>query len=56
MSQTYHDNIPIDKNAFIAFLMELLLEYNIVNKDKMGDDEKKELRAGLIQELYGKKG
>jgi hypothetical protein len=54
LSKTYHDNIPMDKNAFIKFLTELLMEFDLVNKEAMTEDQKKELQTGLQKELYGK--
>lgn len=54
LSKTYHDNIPIDKHAFIAFLTEVLIEFDLVNKDSLTEDQKKELQTGLQKELYGK--
>jgi len=54
LSKTYHDNIPIDKNSFLSFLVELLITYSVVNKDKMDDNSKNEFRQSLSQEIYGK--
>lgn len=54
LSKTYHDNIPIDKKAFINFLTEVLIEFNLVNKDNLTEEQKKELQLGLQKELYGK--
>lgn len=54
LSKTYHDNIPIDKTAFIKFLIQILMEFGLVNKETMTEDQKKELQLGLQKELYGK--
>jgi hypothetical protein len=54
LSKTYHDNIPMDKAAFIRFLSQLLMEFGLVNKETMTEDQKKELQTGLEKELYGK--
>lgn len=54
LSKTYHDNIPIDKENFIDFLVELLGEYKLISKSKMSEDEQKELKSSLSKELYGK--
>ncbi|MFA7718187.1 MAG: hypothetical protein WC875_05740 [Candidatus Absconditabacterales bacterium] len=54
LSKTYHDNIPIDKENFIAFLVELLGEYKLIHNAKMSEDEQNELKSSLSKELYGK--
>jgi len=54
LSKTYHDNIPIDRNNFITFLIEMLGEYKMVSKIKLDDNEQKELKLSLTKELYGK--
>jgi hypothetical protein len=54
LSKTYHDNIPIDKQAFINFLTELLITYELVNKDKTSPEDIQDLQKSLNKELYGK--
>lgn len=54
LSKTYHDNIPMDKHAFIGFLTEMVMEFDLVNKEAMTAEQKKELQLGLQKELYGK--
>jgi hypothetical protein len=54
LSKTYHDNIPIDRDNFITFLVEILGEYKLIHKSKMSEDEQEELKSSLSKELYGK--
>ncbi|MCX6823090.1 MAG: hypothetical protein NTX91_03815 [candidate division SR1 bacterium] len=54
LSKTYHDNVPMDKTAFIKFLTELLMEFDLVNREAMTEDQTEELQRGLQKELYGK--
>jgi len=54
LSKTYHDNIPIDKKAFIAFLMELLKEFNLINAADLTAEQEIDIQKGLEQKLYGK--
>lgn len=54
LSKTHHDNIPMEKNALLDFLVEILLEYHLVNTNQMNAQEKKELRDSLSETLYWK--
>ncbi|MEI7562856.1 MAG: hypothetical protein WCJ39_04025 [bacterium] len=54
LSKSYHDNIPLGKDALLDFLVEILLEYHLVNTPQMNNQEKQELRESLHQTLYGK--
>ena len=54
LSKTYHDNIPIDKTAFIALLTELLISYHLVSIGKTDPAAIKDLQQSLQKELYGK--
>ena len=54
LSQTHHDNIPMEKGALLDFLVEILIEYHLVNTSQMDHQEKQELRESLSQTLYGK--
>lgn len=54
LSKIYHDNIPIDRQAFITFLTEILIEYHLVDGKQLTQEQKKELQTGLEKELYKK--
>jgi len=54
MSHQYHDNVPVDKSDFLNFLIEVLINYNLINTKKLDNDQHTELQKGLSKELYGK--
>ena len=54
LSQAHHDNIPMDKEALIDFICEVLIEYHLVSNTQMNHQERQELREWLTQTLYGK--
>jgi hypothetical protein len=40
LSKTHHDNIPMEKEALLDFLVEILIEYHLVNTSQMNTQEK----------------
>lgn len=54
LSKSYHDNIPVDKTAFMEFLSEVLWEFWYIDKQKLSSEQKKDLQTWLQKELYGK--
>gem|GEM_PF-3206473 len=48
LSKKYHDNIPINKNDFLNFLVKILFYYKVVDVDqKPGDELYKDLETKL---------
>ena len=54
LSKTYHDNIPLDKDDFIALIGEILREFKIVANPDMNAEEKQEFLEAIRKEIYGK--
>lgn len=55
LSAKYHDNVPIDKEMFVDFLVEIINQYKLVDVDNLWVDKFNEFRLSLVKELYGAK-
>lgn len=52
LSSTYHDNIPVDKDAFLHFLTHILKHHGLVDINSLNPEQYKELKDTLSKELY----
>ncbi len=51
LSWQYHDNVPIDKEEFLNFLIDVILEFNLV-KTNLTDSNPLELKKSIENMLY----
>ncbi len=54
LSKKHHDNIPLEKEALLDFLGEILIEYHLINTKQMNSQEKQDLKESLRKTLYSK--
>jgi hypothetical protein len=47
--------VPIDKEMFVDFLVEIINQYKLVDVDNLWVDKFNEFRLSLVKELYGAK-
>jgi hypothetical protein len=52
LSAKYHDNIPLDKSAFLVFLVDVVAHYGLIASSPLTDEENKDLQQSLSKELY----
>lgn len=52
LSAKYHDNIPLDKPAFLSFLVDVASHYKLITTPKLTPQEYTELQQSLSKELY----
>ena len=52
LSGKYHDNVPLDKEVFLNFLIDVVWYYNLVDLSTLNNESRKELKATLSKELY----
>jgi hypothetical protein len=51
LSSKYHDNVPIDKEEFLNFLFDVIMEFGLI-KNELWDKEPLELKKTLENMLY----
>ncbi len=52
LSQTYHDNVPLDKGHFLNFLADIVIYYDLLKPATLDHTGYQEVRKGLEQKLY----
>jgi len=52
LSVKYHDNIAIEKHTFLHFIEEVVLEFNLVDKDKLTKEKYPQFQKTLEKEIY----
>jgi len=52
LSAKYHDNVPLDKAAFLTFLVDVVSHYKLIDTSKFSSKEYEDLQQSLSNELY----